>query len=329
MGRLRTAAATAVTALGLVVGLTSSAAASGASASGVSDEDEARLAGTILALEVDRGDTRVGRLITVRPNGTGRRVLTSGVTSGAYSPDGRRIAFGTLDGDIYVMPASGGPARRIVGGPYVSSDPTWSPDGRYVAYQSDGDIFRVTVAAPAGSVVRLTDDALDRAIACTFPARGIRFVDPAWHPRGNRIAVAPVCAYADDDLEPTGGYLAARGGTLNRTFAGIGFGNADWSPDGGRLAFRDNSGDAHLDLSPIYVMRTDGSGLRALTPLRNQDDGRGNADHPVWSPQGTFVAYARGRSDVSSGPTDLWITNAKGTNRWRVAADVIPLDWRR
>src|SRR6185369_15059783 len=66
----------------------------------------------------------------------------------AFSPDGREIAFvsdrsGSADifhaapglplagGDIWVMPALGGPARRIVENGYC---PSWTPDGTGVLY---------------------------------------------------------------------------------------------------------------------------------------------------------------------------------------------------
>ncbi|HTK29928.1 MAG TPA: amidohydrolase family protein [Vicinamibacterales bacterium] len=52
------------------------------------------------------------------------------------SPDGRTIVFDLL-GDIYTLPIEGGSARRIAGGMSFESQPTFSPDGRTIAFLSD------------------------------------------------------------------------------------------------------------------------------------------------------------------------------------------------
>src|SRR5688572_9286675 len=52
------------------------------------------------------------------------------------SPDGKTIAFDLL-GDLYVMPATGGEARRIAGGMSFESQPRFSPDGKHIAFLSD------------------------------------------------------------------------------------------------------------------------------------------------------------------------------------------------
>jgi len=79
-------------------------------------------------------------------DGTGQRALTSGhqwSEGGAvWSPDDKQIAFGTLHGDdpynlrndIYVMPSSGGAARKIPLAPVGNFQPTWSRDGKGIYY---------------------------------------------------------------------------------------------------------------------------------------------------------------------------------------------------
>src|SRR6266508_2919190 len=56
-----------------------------------------------------------------------------------------------------------------------------------------------------------------------------------------------------------------------------------WSPDATRIAFSSRrDGETH-----IYVMRTDGTGVRRLTNTARADD------HPSWSPDGKRVVFAR------------------------------------
>jgi len=61
---------------------------------------------------------------------------------GAYSPDGRLIAFcSTRDGDpdIYVMNADGSNVRQLTNAPGYDGGPFISPDGKWVVFRSDRD----------------------------------------------------------------------------------------------------------------------------------------------------------------------------------------------
>jgi Tol biopolymer transport system component len=60
---------------------------------------------------------------------------------------------------------------------------------------------------------------------------------------------------------------------------------AGWSPDGRRLAFTAQVAGVLADTN-IYVMRSDGSGRRRLTS-------DGISFHPVWSPDGKRIYFAR------------------------------------
>jgi len=55
-----------------------------------------------------------------------------------------------------------------------------------------------------------------------------------------------------------------------------------WSPDGSRLVFE--------RAGRLFVIRSDGSGLRLITPGLNR------AGEPAWSPDGRSIAFVRGRT---------------------------------
>ena len=100
------------------------------------------------------------------------------------SPDGRTILFDLL-GDLYTMPIGGGAATRIMGGLSFESQPTWSPDGRTIAFLTDRTgVENLWIADADGSNPRaVSKDGRTNAGPQIM-------VSPAWTPDGNYIVVS-------------------------------------------------------------------------------------------------------------------------------------------
>ena len=68
------------------------------------------------------------------------------IRDAAPSPDGKRLAFSALD-RLWVMDVAGGTPHRLTTADEGEYSPTWSPDGRDIAYvtwtEHGGDIYRV------------------------------------------------------------------------------------------------------------------------------------------------------------------------------------------
>jgi dipeptidyl aminopeptidase/acylaminoacyl peptidase len=107
------------------------------------------------------------------------------------SPDGKTVAFtiGTVDKaanrtltQIYTIPIDGGTPKQITNGTSSSSSPRWSPDGKHIAYVTDGQIW---VMEPDG-------DDRKQITKISTGASG-----PVWSPDGKWIAfgseVFPEC----------------------------------------------------------------------------------------------------------------------------------------
>jgi TolB protein len=150
----------------------------------------------------------------------------------------------------------------------------------FVRYDT-GSYALFVMAASGGSAHRLSPPP-------RHPQTGPRqfFQDtPAWSPDGRRIA------FASSRSGRYGIYVMSADGTGTRRLP-TGKGNDQWptwSPDGALIAF-ERTDDGHL-----YLMRSNGSGLRLLTSVPNVAD-----TDPAWSPDGTSVAFARREGGVGA-----------------------------
>ena len=109
--------------------------------------------------------------------------LTSGdvhVSGLSLSPDGKSVAYAAqptplipdnFRSDLYVVPAAGGAATKLVAQKGPDTDPAWSPDGKWIAFVSaagrDEDWYTnsyVCVVPAGGGTPRNLTTALDEAI---------------------------------------------------------------------------------------------------------------------------------------------------------------------
>jgi hypothetical protein len=194
------------------------------------------------------------------------------------SPDGTRIAFDSdRDGEraVYVADADGKHVHRVTEEGFAAI-PSWSPDGRSLAYvraeEGKPDVWNLwTTDLTAGSSRRLTQYTVGR------PWGG------SWFPDGKRIA------YSYEDrlivLDTERGiervYSSPRKGRLVRT--------PSVSPDGGRVVFQVSRDGAWL------LELKDGSMRKIL------DDP--SAEQYTWAPDGTRVAYHSART----GTWGVWV----------------------
>ena len=182
------------------------------------------------------------------------------------SPDGRQIAFDSdRQGEraIYVADADGRNVRRVTGDGFAAV-PSWSPDGRQLAYvRAEAGKPKVwnlwTVDVESGEARRLTSHKVGQ------PWGG------AWFPDGRRIAYSHenrlVVRSLDDNR--TRSYEGPRKNSWIRTPA--------VSPDGNRIIFQ-----VHRDGAWLLDLR-DGSMRKVLSDP--------TAEEFTWSPDGRRVAY--------------------------------------
>jgi Tol biopolymer transport system component len=240
-----------------------------------------------------------------------------------WSPDGASVLFTSYAegaGDIAVVPAGGGEARRLTVESSDDRQPAWSPDGARVAFVSDRsgrtEVWLLTLST--GEASSLSSQAP--------PAADYRLSDPAW--TGDDILVsAEVSGVVDLWAIPTGG------GAWRRVTDGPARERHPNPGPGGRLAFAsDTTGwfnlfvreadgrvttvteertDIHEsawgpDGTTLYVTRRSAEALLAVPFAGGAVDtllpARGRNAHPSWSPDGSEVAF---HSDIEA-QDDIW-----------------------
>jgi Tol biopolymer transport system component/imidazolonepropionase-like amidohydrolase len=91
-------------------------------------------------------------------------------------PDGQRIVFSLL-GDLYLIPAAGGEAKRITSGAAYDVQPRFSPDGRLIAFASDrGGTENIWTCDLEGANARQVSQEKDSTVN-----------GPAWSPDGDYL----------------------------------------------------------------------------------------------------------------------------------------------
>ena len=220
------------------------------------------------------------------------------------SPDGRWVAYtirqtnwddNAFDTQIWLADAASGSTRQLTNAKKSSQSPAWSPDGSKLAFISDRtDKRQIYLISPQGG----------EAEALTSLEDGVD--NFAWSPDAKSIAYTtkePKSAAVKDREKKYGEFQvieqdqrmthlftidvatrATKALTSGSTFT---VGSFSWSPDGKNIAFdhRINPELKNGGTADISVVSVPGAAVRTLVTQDGPDQ------RPVWSPDGTRIAF--------------------------------------
>ena len=184
-----------------------------------------------------------------------------------------------------------GPITRLTSDSGLTTEPSISADGRFVAYASnrsgDDNLDIYVQQTSGGAAIRLTTDPADDH-------------EPTVSPDGSLVAFR-------SDRSPSGIYVAPALGGSARLIAPDGRGPR-FSPDGRSIAFWNGTWLAPRSVAvprQVFVMAATGG-----SPTRLAADVSGSGD-PVWAPDGeSLLIFGR---DARTNPDWWWVPIAGGT----------------
>ena len=219
-----------------------------------------------------------------------------------WSNDGRQIAVASSDSglaEVAVIPAEGGPPRRLTHSVGFAIPLGWNADGDRVAYVAStggtgGGSYSAFVTSIAhGGTTPLVPDELHPYVG-------------TWTPDGSHVA------YVMAEGNHTTVWVADSTGHHPRQLTTDGFelvtGDQPVSPDGKWIAYE----STRTGTSDIWIAPLDSGLPRQLThDVRNDHGG-------IWSPDGKWIAFLSDRGKQ----TDIWVVPAAGGPEFRVTDDI-------
>jgi Tol biopolymer transport system component len=242
-------------------------------------------------------------------------------TSGSDPVAGDRIAYGCRESRnpwyaICVSSADGSDPTRVTRD-LPTTDPSWSPDGRRLAFTRNEDVGESTTFTFDDVFVMDADGSDLRQV--TADEEDLWSGQPTWSPDGTELAYVRGESVASTVSSKYGELyrIELDGEAMRPLTAGWPDTDPDWSPDGRAIAFvRGESLSSFTDANDdLYVLELATGQVRRLTttPAGTFENA------PAWSPDGSRIAFVRTpRGSQFSGRASLHVIDRDGSREQRL-----------
>ena len=220
----------------------------------------------------------------------------------ALSPDGTEIAF-VSGGDVWTVPSKGGEARLLISNPATESRPVYSPDGKFIAFNSsrsgNGDVY--TMNLESGNITRITFDDAQEEVS------GWSIDDYIYFSSASK----DIAGYRDVyRIKSSGGTaMLVAGNRYVSEYQGVP------SPDGKSVALVAHgvgsnqwwrNGRSHLDESEIWIMKPG-------TPNSFEQLGKSGTKQlwPMWGSRDNEIYYVSDKN----GHQNIWSQSIHGDTK--------------
>ena len=222
-----------------------------------------------------------------------KRILGSGATTLAPSPDGKEVAF-VLRGDVYVTSVKYKTTKRITNTPGQERRVTFAPDGKSLVYDSERDgqwgLYQTTIKNPDEKSFAYATDLVETPLYIDKDGKPAQ--QPAFSPDGKKVGFlldrTEVCVIDPKSKTVT----TALDGKYNYSYSD-GDVTFAWSPDS-KWLLCSYIGDGGWNNTDIALVKADGSEVVDLTESGYSD---GN---PRWAMGGRALTYETGRYGMRS-----------------------------